>query len=263
MRDDLRSAKCSAVSRSHSCGKTGGNGLGSQHECADERYSGQAGDACQAVRLLCEHGKESNQESRGKRRFRVDEDGTKFHPSLCEAWKSNWKSGSTTSDLSDSSLTTYQEKKKDAVGAGYSPKHTGRRRTQAAGKKRKKASKEIAKQYKKELQDRATPAEVCFQNILLNAGINHKFQQVMKNSSCFYIVDFYLPQYAAVVEIDGGYHNTGEQEQKDKHRTNVLIEKNGVAVVVRFKNEEVFCGSEYVLQKLAQALVPWAPMWSK
>jgi very-short-patch-repair endonuclease len=74
----------------------------------------------------------------------------------------------------------------------------------------------------------------------------------------FSIVDFFLPDYATVVEIDGGYHNTTEQSAKDKARTRELLKRHvNIVRVVRFKNEELSLGTDYVLRKMARAIIPW------
>ena len=46
-----------------------------------------------------------------------------------------------------------------------------------------------------------------------------------------YIVDFYIPSYRLVVEIDGGYHLSPEQREADAHRERELARLHGVRVV--------------------------------
>lgn len=67
-----------------------------------------------------------------------------------------------------------------------------------------------------------------------------------------YIVDFYCHQAKLVIEVDGGYHNTREQQLYDRLRTEEL--ENYGLTVVRFSNEEVFHDIDNVLEKIAECL---------
>jgi very-short-patch-repair endonuclease len=55
-----------------------------------------------------------------------------------------------------------------------------------------------------------------------------------------------------VVEIDGGYHSTEEQIEKDAQRTRFL-EKQG-CVVLRFTNQQLEDGFETVVKKIKQVI---------
>ena len=64
-----------------------------------------------------------------------------------------------------------------------------------------------------------------------------------------YIVDFYCHQLKLAIEIDGGYHDTVSQREKDELRTKNL---EGLGLkVIRFKNSEV----EKNLNKVLKTLV--------
>jgi very-short-patch-repair endonuclease len=52
-----------------------------------------------------------------------------------------------------------------------------------------------------------------------------------------YIVDFYCPALKLIIEVDGGYHESAEQVQKDAMRDDRL-QKLGLTVV-RVSNEQV------------------------
>ena len=67
-----------------------------------------------------------------------------------------------------------------------------------------------------------------------------------------YIVDFLFRKSKVVVEIDGGYHYTEEQQKEDKIRTDWL-EQQGYKVV-RFTNEQVLCDTDNVLIVLKDIL---------
>ena len=102
-----------------------------------------------------------------------------------------------------------------------------------------KKTREILEEYSQELKIKATPAEKELKKILKAQGIKFVFQKPVtcKNGKS-YIMDFYLPFQKVCIEVDGGYHNTPEQEEKDKIRTKHL---NDLHInVFRITNEEVF-----------------------
>ena len=116
----------------------------------------------------------------------------------------------------------------------------------------------MAAKYVQELTRRATPAELAMKTILERNSIRYEFQKALIKRNDFYIVDFFLNDYATVVEVDGGYHFTPEQQAKDAARTEAILRKDRFARVVRFTNEEVFKGENFVLRRLTQSICPWA-----
>jgi very-short-patch-repair endonuclease len=63
-----------------------------------------------------------------------------------------------------------------------------------------------------------------------------------------YIADFYCHKLKLVIEIDGGYHLSEEQQLLDKERT-VALEFNGLKVI-RFSNKEVVLMLSEVINKI-------------
>ena len=63
-----------------------------------------------------------------------------------------------------------------------------------------------------------------------------------------YIVDFFFRQSMLIVEIDGGYHFTEEQQRKDTIRQDWL-EHMGYKVL-RFTNEEVLFDTDRVIENI-------------
>lgn len=63
-----------------------------------------------------------------------------------------------------------------------------------------------------------------------------------------WILDFYCHQFNLAVEIDGGYHTTPAQQERDAYRTRCL-EDYGVRVL-RFTNEQVLTDVESVLRAI-------------
>ena len=95
-----------------------------------------------------------------------------------------------------------------------------------------------AKEYRKQLIENATPSEIMYQKYLRKNRVKFEFQKVIYNKEgSFYIVDFYIPVFNLIVEIDGGYHQTSDQINKDRHRSFML--KTMGFNVIRFTNEEV------------------------
>lgn len=107
------------------------------------------------------------------------------------------------------------------------------------------ARDKVAREYIKELKEKATEAELKFAEIARKKHLNLEFQKRIniydKNIiTKFYIVDFCDVKNKLVFEIDGEYHNTEEQKLKDARRTR-LITKEGYSVF-RITNNEVFEG---------------------
>lgn len=98
---------------------------------------------------------------------------------------------------------------------------------------RKKQSRERAKG----LKDNATYYEKFFRTLLKRWKIPHQFQKVIfVDDYRYYIVDFYIPKFRTVIEIDGRGHD--KNKGYDNNRTHRL-KRSGVRKVIRFRNEEV------------------------
>ncbi|WP_082026161.1 MULTISPECIES: endonuclease domain-containing protein [Prevotella] len=67
-----------------------------------------------------------------------------------------------------------------------------------------------------------------------------------------YIVDFLFRRSRLIVEIDGGYHFTDEQQLYDTIRQEWL--ENQGFKVIRFTNQEVLFNPDYVITKIKQNL---------
>jgi len=68
-----------------------------------------------------------------------------------------------------------------------------------------------------------------------------------------YILDFYCHEKKLVIELDGSYHETKEQQLKDIKRTKALKEMG--LKVIRFKNKEVLENTEFVLWEIRNKLL--------
>jgi very-short-patch-repair endonuclease len=99
----------------------------------------------------------------------------------------------------------------------------------------------------KELRKSMTEAEEILWKHLRNNKLNGlKFRR--QHPLDIYIADFYCHQKELIIEIDGGVHDTPEQEEYDNGRTFELEEKG--FKVLRFRNEEVLYDVKSVLERI-------------
>lgn len=94
-----------------------------------------------------------------------------------------------------------------------------------------------AEYYKHILEVNATYAERLLKTFLAGK-IDFEFQKIIyTDNKHFFIADFYIPSKNLIIELDGGYHETSEQKQKDAWRTGVL---NSIGYkVIRFTNSQI------------------------
>lgn len=119
----------------------------------------------------------------------------------------------------------------------YAPQKKKKKRSERA--KQKAKAKRAVNKFQRESTERATPAEQAFKGELEALGLEYQFQKVFSANKQKYIVDFYLPEYHMVVEIDGEYHNAPAQQEKDAKREADLLKNPAIAKIVRFTNGEV------------------------
>jgi len=106
--------------------------------------------------------------------------------------------------------------------------------------------KENAKANRKSM----TEAESVFWSLVKGSALGQRClrQHVIGD----YIVDFLFRRSKVVVEIDGGYHFTAEQQQDDAQRSEWL-ERKGYKVI-RFTNEQVLFDTDKVISVLKKSL---------
>lgn len=85
------------------------------------------------------------------------------------------------------------------------------------------------------MRNNPTEAESLLWQYLRGNGLKEHFRQ--QHPICGYIPDFVCLRLRLIIEIDGGYHSEGEQQEQDKIRQDYL-EKEGFSFL-RFTNEEV------------------------
>lgn len=91
-----------------------------------------------------------------------------------------------------------------------------------------------------------TEAENALWQMLRGKSIDYKFRR--QHLIDRFIVDFVCFEKGLIIEVDGGYHNTEEQQEADKQRSSIL---EGLGYnILRFSNEEVLANTDEVLAKI-------------
>jgi very-short-patch-repair endonuclease len=101
--------------------------------------------------------------------------------------------------------------------------------------------------------NQATPQELKMKVILKELGVKYEFQKVYFTGMTYYIVDFYLPEYNVILELDGSQHHDKDGKEYDKLRTENLTHIHRIDKVIRFDNKEVEVDSD-VKKKLITTL---------
>lgn len=103
----------------------------------------------------------------------------------------------------------------------------------------------------KSLRENMTPAETLLWKKFQSPPFSqYKFrrQHPVQN----YIADFYSHSLRLVVEVDGEYHETSEQINLDKERTEILKFNN--LEVIRFTNEQVLNNTFDILKEIEERI---------
>lgn len=111
-------------------------------------------------------------------------------------------------------------------------------------------SYELLKENARDHRKNPTDAELAMWGILRKFFKEVRFRR--QHIIGEYIVDFVCLKYLLVIEVDGGYHNTPEQQELDQMRSRYL-ESRGYKVV-RFTNEEVMFNPDEVIKEISNNL---------
>lgn len=95
-----------------------------------------------------------------------------------------------------------------------------------------------------------TDAESLFWSLAKGSGLGEKCRRQYVIGQ--YIADFLFRSSMLIVEIDGGYHCTDEQQKVDAFREEYLIQKG--YKIIRFKNEEVLFDTENIIKTIKNNL---------
>ncbi|UZO82073.1 endonuclease domain-containing protein [Aquimarina sp. ERC-38] len=103
------------------------------------------------------------------------------------------------------------------------------------------------KKYRKDLRKNLTSSEAFLWTYLQKKKLEgRKFRR--QHSIHNFIVDFYCAEEKLVIELDGEYHNTPHQMEKDKKRDKTLNDMG--FTVLRFENQMVFNALPSVLKEI-------------
>jgi very-short-patch-repair endonuclease len=103
----------------------------------------------------------------------------------------------------------------------------------------------------KRLRGRMTQAEILMWDKLKNKQFKgYKFRR--QHPIHRFIVDFYCHELKLIIEIDGKYHDSEEQKNKDLNRTELLVFQG--LREIRFTNEEIINNIGSVLKKLEEQI---------
>ena len=110
---------------------------------------------------------------------------------------------------------------------------------------------DLLKEYAKSNREEMTESEKVLWNALRDNIQGYRFRR--QHAIGQYIADFVCLPAQLVIEVDGGYHQSLEQQEIDNIRTNYLEEKG--FHVVRFSNEEVSTNIKGVIQIIKDELI--------
>ena len=102
---------------------------------------------------------------------------------------------------------------------------------------RNELTRKISLEKRQSLIDNQTHAEKLFKAKLKAINIAYEFKKIVYTKRSFYILDFYLPDYQLVIELDGKYHEDKKQKIKDNERTEEL-KTLGFTKIKRFSNDK-------------------------
>lgn len=108
-------------------------------------------------------------------------------------------------------------------------------------------TREEKEAYAAYLRDHMTPAETMLWAQLSTwgaDGIEVRPQEIVQG----WVVDFYLPAFRLIIEVDGGVHDKGHQWHRDQHRDATLT-RAGYSLL-RFRNHEVMQSLHRVLGRI-------------
>ena len=108
----------------------------------------------------------------------------------------------------------------------------------------------LLKENAKKNRQNATEAESVFWSMVKASALGQRC--IRQHIIGDYIVDFLFRRSRLIVEIDGGYHFTEEQQLYDTIRQEWL--ENQGFKVIRFTNQEVLFNPDYVITKIKQNL---------
>ena len=113
----------------------------------------------------------------------------------------------------------------------------------------------LLKENAKANRNNMTEAESAFWSLAKGSGLGEKCRRQYIIGE--YIVDFFFRKSMLIVELDGGYHFTEEQQKEDAIRQDWL-EHMGYKVL-RFTNEQILFDTDNVIVEIRDFLSTKSP----
>ncbi len=108
----------------------------------------------------------------------------------------------------------------------------------------------ILKEFARDNRKNSTEAEKLLWQVLRNKQLGVQFRR--QHAIDIFIADFICIAYKLIVEADGDYHNTPEQEEYDQQRT-YMLENLGYKIL-RFTNDEIINNISQVVNTIKKAI---------
>lgn len=102
------------------------------------------------------------------------------------------------------------------------------------------------KKFAIQLRANTTESEDKLWEYLKNKPFGFKFRR--QHPFSLYVLDFYCHKLRLAIEVDGGYHFTRMQQEKDRDRT--LDISNYNVKVIRFTNHQILDECDAVIEKI-------------
>ena len=109
----------------------------------------------------------------------------------------------------------------------------------------------LLKENAKANRNNMTEAESAFWSLAIGSGFGEQCRRQYIIGE--YIVDFFIRKSMLIVELDGGYHFTEEQQKEDAIRQDWL-EHMGYKIL-RFTNERVLFDTDKVIIEIKNSLI--------
>ena len=113
------------------------------------------------------------------------------------------------------------------------------------------ASYQQLKENAQRMRNNPTESEAVLWKFIRGEQLGFRFrrQQIIDD----YIVDFVCLEKKLIIEVDGGYHSNGEQQELDGIRENKL-RSEGYRIIL-FTNEEVMLNIEQTIECIKNYLI--------
>lgn len=111
----------------------------------------------------------------------------------------------------------------------------------------------IRDKFKKIRGSSITPAQWTLFHSLESLGKEYQFK-IVKEREIYTkegvrFADLFIQKYGLIIEVDGGYHSTLEQREKDLQRDKEIWKKKKI-ITLRFSNESVWSKKQEILRTI-------------